>query len=146
MKISSIKETVNGIKFDSQLEAEAYRILIALYGSSAVRCQYVVKLDYCHDGKAIPSIEHRVDFGIMDKEGNLKKLIEIKGTLRGRWHGRAEYAMILNLFRASQPELFKIYQVWVADPCTSFFTGKELPFVKRFPFQGVSQASLYLSE
>lgn len=145
MRINSIKETVNGIKFDSQLEAEAYRLLTALYTPRSVVCQYPVILDYCHDGKSIQSIKHRVDFGIVDKEGNLEKLIEIKGILRGRWHGRAEYAMILNLFRASQPELFKIYQVWVADSCTSFFTGKELPFVKRFPFQGVSQARLYLS-
>ena len=145
MRITSIKETVNGIKFDSQLEAEAYRILIALYTPSRVICQYPIVLDYRHDGKSIQSMKHRVDFGIVDKEGNLMKLIEVKGILRGRWHGRAEYAMILNLFRAAQPELFEIYQVWVADDCTSFFTGKELPFVKRFPFQGVAQARLYLS-
>lgn len=142
----AIKERVNGITFDSQLEAEGYRILCSLFGPATIKCQYVVNLDYHHDGTAIQSIKHRVDFAVVDKQGEIRHLIEIKGVLKGRWHGRAEYAMILNLFRACEPELFKKYKVWVGDSTLSFYDGVSLPFVDRFPFSGVETASLSLSK
>ena len=142
----AIKERVNVILVDSQREAVGYRILCSLFGPSAIKCQYVVKLDYCHDGTAIQSIKHRVDFAVIGKQGEIRHLIEVKGTLKGRWHGRAEYAMILNLFRACEPELFKKYKVWVADSTLSFYDGVSLSFVDRFPFSGVETASLSLSK
>ena len=144
MKTGAIKETVNGIKFDSRLEAEAYRILVSLYGAARVVCQYSISLSYVSPSEPIPPLTHRIDFAVTNLDGSIKHLIEVKGQLAGQWHGRQEYAMILNLMRASKPGLFSKYQVWVGDKELSFFPGKKLPFVKRFPFDGLSQARLYL--
>jgi len=72
-KYRAIKETVDGIKFDSRKEAEAYRKLKILYQAGEVRC---LKLQ--PEFKLTAGIKYRADFDVVWKDGR-RECIDVKG-------------------------------------------------------------------
>ena len=133
--MKAIRERVDGINFDSRLEAQAYRLLVAVYGKQRVYCQYPIALI----GKQeyfTPNITHRIDFAVFDEEiKNVVLLIEVKGTLCDSFLGKAEYVRTLEILRLRYPELMECYQVWVGDGVKGFKYGcpVSIPFAHKFP-------------
>ena len=133
--MKAIRERVDGISFDSRLEAQAYRLLVAVYGKTRVICQYPVALIERQE-YFLPNITHRIDFAVLDENAkNVMFLIEVKGTLCDSFHGKAEYIRTLEILRLRHPELMECYRIWIGDGVRGFKHGTPIPipFAYKFP-------------
>ena len=112
--IKAIPQIIHGIRFDSQLEAEAYRMLCCKFGRNAISCHFPVI--YSADKRYnIPSLSHKIDFVIRDKDGLPVRYLEIKGKISGTWHGKREYIRTLIILEKIRPNIFDKYVVWVGN-------------------------------
>lgn len=138
--IAAIPEVVNGIKFDSRLEALAYRYLVSEFGKSRIICH--AKISYTSDLALLPELIHKIDFVIQDSEGIPMRYLEIKGTISGKFHGKADYIRTLMLLEKLRPNIFDKYVLWVGDGGLKFHPSlNSLPYALKFPLNPRSIAS-----
>ena len=131
-KMKPLPETVNGIRFDSRLEALAYRYLCLEFGKSRITCHDAI--GYTSDSSLLPELIHKVDFTIRDSEGVPMRYLEIKGTIDSNFHGKAEYIRTLMLLETLRPCVFNKYVLWVDGGELRFNKKMDyLPYALRFP-------------
>lgn len=131
-KIKPIKEIVNGITFDSRLEALAYRYLCIEFGKGCISCHEAIT--YTTDSDLIPQLTHRIDFVIRDAYGTPLRYLEVKGNIDSNFHGKAEYLRTLMLLEKLRPWVFDRYILWVGSGELAFSRAtKILPYALRFP-------------
>lgn len=130
--VTAIPQTVNGIRFDSKLEAEAYKLLITVFGKSRITCHE--SISYRAKSAFIPELNHKVDFVLRDEEGNPIRYIEVKGTISGQFHGKTDYIRTLILLETLRPNVWDKYVLWIGDG-NGQFTKKSPPcdFASPFP-------------
>ena len=83
MKYNNIKTTVNGIKFDSALEASYYLTLMKRKAEGKVKDfvihpKFVISKGYIRVGKKIPPSYYVLDFQVFNSDGTTE-YIDIKG-------------------------------------------------------------------
>lgn len=132
--LRAIPETVHGIRFDSKLEATAYRMLVNTFGRSRVLCH--VPVSYSSDREVFPALIHKVDFQVNDPHGIPMRYLEIKGRIDGQWNGRAAYIRTMMLLQVLRPNVFDKYILWVGNG-SSRFSVKTAPldFIQPFPLR-----------
>lgn len=131
-KIKAISEIVNGIRFDSQLEAQAYRLLALEFGKSRISCHE--SISYTSNSRLLPELTHKVDFVIRDEYGYPVRYLEIKGNIEAQFQGKAEYLRTLMLLQTLRPNVFDKYILWVGGGELRFNKKMEhLPYALSFP-------------
>lgn len=130
-EIKAKKTSVDGIVFDSALEAKAYRLLCMTYGRDKVICQSVLKLSGKHLDHYLPSVLHKVDFLVYTPKGQV--YLEIKGQLQGKWNGKAEYIKNLNLITELTGNSEITYILWTGNGDLCFEGKDNLYFAHSFP-------------
>lgn len=122
------KTRIDGVLFDSALEAKAYKLLCQTYGRDKVKCHYPLVLGNESLEHYFPRHKHKVDFLV---ETTSKKVyLEIKGKLKGEWKGKAEYIKLLHeITRLENIE----YILWVGNGDLSFENKDQLYFAWPFP-------------
>lgn len=85
-KFHASKETVNGVDFDSRMEADYYTSILlprATRGEIrglSIHPTYTLLPDFVYDGKSIKGLRYSADFSFIDNATNRENVIEIKGV------------------------------------------------------------------
>lgn len=106
-KYGRIKKTVDGIVFDSTVEAEAWRILKLWEAAGAiteleVQPEFQLEPGFMVDGKKVRAIKYRADF-LFVKDGR-KTVVDVKGVRTAAFNIKAK------MFKARFPEL--VFEIW----------------------------------
>lgn len=109
-KYGRIKKTVDGIVFDSTVEAEAWRILKLWEAAGAiteleVQPEFQLEPGFMVDGKKVRAIKYRADF-LFVKEGR-KTVVDVKGVQTQAFRIKAK------MFKSRFPEL--VFEIWDRD-------------------------------
>jgi hypothetical protein len=122
------KTRIDGILFDSALEAKAYKMLCQVYGRDKIKCHHPLILGNENLEHYIHRYNHKVDFLVETAIG--KVYLEIKGKLKGEWKGKAEYIKLLHeITRLENIE----YVLWTGNGDLGFEGKDELYFAWSFP-------------
>ena len=80
-KYGAKKVMVDGIKFDSKAEAAYYQIHKTGVESGVIKMQvpFILQEKFRLNGKAFREIKYIADFVFYDKEGNILKVVDVKG-------------------------------------------------------------------
>ncbi len=106
-KYGRIKKEVDGIVFDSTVEAEAWRILKLWEAAGAiteleVQPEFQLESGFVVDGKKVRAIKYRADF-LFVKDGR-KTVVDVKGVQTQAFRIKAK------MFKARFPQL--VFEIW----------------------------------
>ena len=79
-KYSAVKTVIDGIKFDSKAEALYYQLHKHDNGMK-MQEKFVLMDKFRLNGKAYREIAYKPDFTFYDENGNLTKVVDVKGVL-----------------------------------------------------------------
>jgi hypothetical protein len=106
-KYGRIKKTVDGIVFDSTVEAEAWRILKLWEAAGAiteleVQPEFQLEPGFMVDGKKVRAIKYRADF-LFVKDGR-KTCVDVKGVRTAAFNIKAK------MFKSRFPQV--VFEIW----------------------------------
>lgn len=79
-KYGAIKTVIDGIKFDSKAEALYYQLHKHDEGMK-MQETFVLQDKFRLNGKAYIAIKYKPDFTFYDEQGNLTKIVDVKGVM-----------------------------------------------------------------
>lgn len=79
-KFGAVKTVINGIKFDSKAEALYYQLHKHDEGMK-MQETFVLQDKFRLNGKAYIAIKYKPDFTFYDEQGNLTKIVDVKGVM-----------------------------------------------------------------
>lgn len=79
-KYGAVKTTIDGIEFDSKAEALYYQLHKHDKGMK-MQEKFVLMDKFKLNGKAYREIAYKPDFTFYDENGNLNKVVDVKGVL-----------------------------------------------------------------
>lgn len=79
-KFGAVKTVIDGIKFDSKAEALYYQLHKHDEGMK-MQETFVLQDKFRLNGKAYIAIKYKPDFTFYDEQGNLTKIVDVKGVM-----------------------------------------------------------------